>query len=182
MRSAYTGTLLPLLLFVCLGIRSRRSLHWPWGFSVLLVYLCCFFFHFVVFLALCHNFQNPRLWTRGQSCSYISFPLMATRLLAFKFIFLAENSYIFFSKEFTMGKFFLCICLFIYLFFCSYNPGNMNTVTIFSRWACSLQPPTNTNFLLRTRKKEDGDDYFIRWIEILGGQSIIDEVKKQKKQ
>lgn len=39
---------------------------------------------------------------------------MATRLLAFKFIFLAENSfYIFFAKEFIMGKFFLCIWFFL---------------------------------------------------------------------
>lgn len=42
---------------------------------------------------------------------------------------------------------------------------------------------THTSFAVREgikkREKEDNSDYFIKRIEILGGQSIIDEVKKQ---
>lgn len=86
-----------------------------------------------------------------------------------------------------------CLCLFslkrnsggqvIYIF-CFHFPPNTSTrgrkqSDALSHWAHPAHPPTIRQLGCEREREKDKGDYFIKRIVILGGQSIIDEVKKQ---
>lgn len=180
------------LLFVCLGTSSRGNLHWAWGgWFCLFVYavrvFSLFFFFFPELTAikalLTQWSVGQSSWTHLLASDEKKLCLHASRFLSVISIFALSLRppscpCLFPLKEFQEDK---SSIFFVFIFLPTRLPGDVSKVTHF---LTELTPHTSPHTSLAVReglrkRENDKGDYFIKGIVILGGQSIIDEVKKQ---